>query len=255
MAASPISVSVGPFISIKEEKRVESVLKKYKFLSVRDQQSFNLVSEMNLPYQPILTTDIAGTYRTANHKFLNRGQIDKVEVIGVALCSEMNMKEQEKQAQNNFIDLISKVCNSRNVKVRVFEMNGHKINGDHIINEKLVSKIKPDNIEYIPYSSGIHTINDKISKCDFMFCSRLHAGIMSYMANVPFVLFEYHKKCTDFLDYIKNPYRLNFTNDFLTCFRMLNNFIDSKEYPEMDNKEYRLNAEKSFSLIKEALSC
>src|SRR5690606_4524052 len=54
-----IGVSVGPFKSVQDEKAVEEYLKSIDFLAVRDLASYEYVSNLKLPYQPIRAFDLA----------------------------------------------------------------------------------------------------------------------------------------------------------------------------------------------------
>src|SRR5690606_20664277 len=56
------------------------------------------------------------------------------------------------------------------------------------------------NYEIIPYYGSVYKSWKMINQCDFMIATRLHAAIIAAFADVPFILNEYHQKCTDFLD-------------------------------------------------------
>lgn len=254
-----IGVSIGPFSSVANERKVQQILKTYSFLSLRDKMSFDIASNMNLPYNPVLTTDIASTYEMPNEYKIKLEKTQASQhniVIGVALCSPKNMSDKEVKLQYDFIRLIYKFLSDigQIIKVKVFELNGHGNYGDSFINNEFVENL-PNNcfFEHIPYISGVNNIMVDISSCDFIFCSRLHAGIMSYISNVPFLLFEYHSKCSDFLDYIGMCHRYDHHGSLHDNLNTVNKAFSAQYQYTVDPLEYRKIAFESFNLAQKTL--
>jgi polysaccharide pyruvyl transferase WcaK-like protein len=60
------------------------------------------------------------------------------------------------------------------------------------------------------YNSNTQQVWNSISLCDFILTTRLHAGIFACFGNTPFMMVEYHEKCSDFLSDVgqSHNYRL-----------------------------------------------
>lgn len=202
-----IGVSIGPFSSIKNERKVQEYLKKINFLAVRDKRSFEYVCSLNLPYQPVQAFDLAALQKDV---YQDTGlEIDKKintkKIIGISVCPvesvNLNDLTKEKERNRNVIELIKRLNNTfDNVVFRFFIMNGNSLIGDENITRETIAKSGVQNYEIIPYYGSVYKSWKMINQCDFMIATRLHAAIIAAFADVPFILNEYHQKCTDFLD-------------------------------------------------------
>ncbi len=86
--------------------------------------------------------------------------------------------------------------------VRLLTLNNHPVHGD----DELVSIAARDLaargicVEIVSRADvGVAAMWDAIQTCTAIVAVRLHAAIPAYLCNVPFVLHEYHRKCSDFL--------------------------------------------------------
>lgn len=210
-----IGVSIGPFNSTEDEKAVENYLKKMDFLAVRDQMSFDYVNSLNLPYKPINAFDLAAllpeiySYKRINNDY--RG----AKIIGVSVCPfesiQKGMKiENEERRNSMLINLLKEIDKEGNIHFRFYIINGNDKIGDKKLTIDTISKVLPNSYEIIEYSSSTQTIWESVANCDFMISTRLHAAIFACFAYTPFMLNEYHRKCSDFLDNVAydNQYRL-----------------------------------------------
>ncbi|MFA7444679.1 MAG: polysaccharide pyruvyl transferase family protein, partial [Flavobacteriaceae bacterium] len=78
--------------------------------------------------------------------------------------------------------------------------NGNTEIGDEKITNEMTSVLNKTQFEIVPYLGDTFKTWKEIKTCDFMLSTRLHASIFSCYADVPFMLVEYHRKCTDFLN-------------------------------------------------------
>ena len=115
----------------------------------------------------------------------------------------------------NFLPFLSSPFCSRlnNIKIKIFLFNANNEKGDKEITEETyrrLSYIENSDVQVVPYNSNPIKTWEELSKCDAFFGVRLHSGIFSYVAQIPFGLIEYHRKCTDFLNEIKynSAYRI-----------------------------------------------
>ena len=200
-----IGLSIGPFISKYDEDRAIQLIHKFDFLTVRDKRSCKFVSRIESNKEISCSTDLVAIIA----KKYNFDKVTKrANVIGVSL---MQFDDNHKDANGTPIDVeksilkILEYAREHESIVRVFILNTHPINGDTKISEKFILMLKQSKIQYERISMDIGTLEvwEKISECSMMFTYRLHGAITAYLSNVPFYLFEYHQKCTDFLQDIE----------------------------------------------------
>lgn len=200
-----IGVSIGPFKSIKDEKSVIEYLKNIDFLAVRDQSSFEYVRSINLPYEPINAFDLAALLPEI-YNFKKKEKIpDNKKIVGVSVCPVESIanisqikKENNREVKTN--DLLKMLDKKENIHFKFFVINGHSIFGDLELTKRTIENVKPSSYEVVNYTGNTEKIWNEISRCDFVISTRLHAAIFSCFSDTPFILNEYHRKCSDFLD-------------------------------------------------------
>lgn len=199
-----IGVSIGPFKSINEELKVIEYLKTLDYLSVRDKKSYDYLKSLNLDYNPIESFDLAAllpqVYRNSNQFSDNSSE----KILGISLCnyeSYYGLNKLNEQRRNNSIFELLKIVYKRDnsIKFRFFIFNGNSIIGDKQITLETINKLNIVNYEIIEYQNDVKKSWDLIGQCKFIISTRLHAAIFAAFNNVPFILNEYHRKCTDFL--------------------------------------------------------
>lgn len=214
-----IGVSIGPFKSIKDENAVTEYLKNIDFLTVRDQKSYDFVKNLSLPFNPIHAFDLAALLPEVygieeKNKYLNN-----IKTVGVSVCPVESIVgdniEREQQRNKKTVELLKLLDQKENLHFKFFIINGNGKVGDLNLTKEIIAKVQPKSYEIIPYSNKTNYIWEEVSKCDFVISTRLHAAIFACFSNTPFILNEYHRKCSDFLDdigYCEN-YRL-YNNEF-----------------------------------------
>jgi len=216
-----IGVSVGPFKSSSDERAVIDYLKRIDFLAVRDQSSYDFVSNLNLPYQPVRAFDLAALLPEIYNFDVQRAARDFEEkVIGISVCPYESLDGQqdidrERIRNRMIVDLIKKLDMQDNIQFNFYIINGNNRIGDRFLTEQTIEKAKPKKYRIINYNKKTRDMWESISECDFVITTRLHAAIFACFANTPFMLNEYHRKCADFLSDVgyNNDYRL-FNSDY-----------------------------------------
>lgn len=212
-----IGVSIGPFKTIKDEKAVFEYLRKIDFLAVRDNASFDLIKDLDLPYNPVNAFDLAALLPEIYNK-VQRNERQK-KTIGISVCPVESivggdiLKEDSRNLR--MVELIKKIEKMDDVHFKFFIINGNSHVGDLSLTMQIIDQANPKSYELINYSKNtVYTWNE-IGSCDFVLSTRLHAAIFSCFLNIPFMLNEYHRKCEDFLDDIgyMAEYRL-FDNEY-----------------------------------------
>ncbi|MFT4592400.1 MAG: polysaccharide pyruvyl transferase WcaK-like protein [Phycisphaerales bacterium] len=188
-----VGVSFGPFLNKKDELSCLSLLKTFSFISTRDQKSYEELKKSGVPGKLISSRDLAGVYRSL------AGPLPHIQdgFIGIAPCFVAGDDSWQNEILfKAFVDYVESI----NLKVRVFVLNTHKIWGDYSSAAALCKELKGRNIEFETYvsSEGPSLIWEKIAECEQMVSVRLHGAVTAYLNNIPFLLIEYHKKCTEF---------------------------------------------------------
>lgn len=196
-----IGVSVGPFPEEANEKGWISFFKSMRFMSLRDKRSYEWLDKRGID-NITLGFDMAALLpEYCRDNGITLPQQDD-STIGISLCSFAT-----KEFQNNVIkslkDFFSKEKRCEKIKLFVFKAG---VTGDKPISEKTAQTLRELGyiVEIVDYCSPFEIIAN-MKHCKLMICTRLHAGIFSYAFRIPFVMFEYEQKCSDFLDEIHYP--------------------------------------------------
>lgn len=198
-----IGVSIGPFKTKEDEEAVKYYLKQMDFLAVRDQASFDIIKQWDLPYQPINAFDLAALLpEVYNYNYQKPN--NKIKTIGISVCpyesihSGMDIRMESKR-NKMLVDLIKELDKLGNFHFKFYVINGNVKFGDLELTLETIEKSNPKSYEIFNYNKNTKVTWESISKCDFMLSTRLHAAIFACFAEVPFMLNEYHRKCGDFL--------------------------------------------------------
>jgi len=216
-----IGVSLGPYPSVQAEKEIIEYLKKIDFLALRDEKSYALAMSYNLPYKPVNAFDLAALLPQiySEPAVYNRDTSNSpMPIIGISICyferyrNGFDLSKEEKR--NRYIEeLILQLPEITDVKLRFFEFNGHEEMGDIGFTNLIIEKLKSKgfvNIELVNYKSRTQEMYRSISECSLILSTRLHASIFACFLKIPFILIEYHAKCSDFLESVgyRDEYRV-----------------------------------------------
>lgn len=241
-----IGTSIGPFENIDNYKSTQNLLSKFEMIGVRDYSSLDIVKEMNLDNEATFTFDNAILLdRVFPEAFLSSKNTNETFKIGISLCryesyNNMNIEvEKERESRiKETVDLIISNGNINNLELVFIEFNGNMINGDAEVTNEFYKYYKGRcKARIINYSNNTSKMIKEINDCDFIFGVRLHSGIIAYALGIPFVLVEYHKKCTEFLNTINNQYRFNLS-DTNKNVSLIEEIINNGYVPDIISPEY-----------------
>ena len=198
-----IGVSLGPFRTEDDYNYIALKLKHLSFLTLRDKKSFNIALGMNLPYPPVLAADLAFSLPAF---YVNTKKTSSQDIVGISLCHYErycgdNIKSEERRERKLF-DTLKILKKNKGLFFKFFVINGSDDTGDRQLTIDVIDRLFLDSGQYelIEYSSDTLSVFDEISSCSVFLSTRLHGAIFSAIADVPSLLVEYHKKCTDYLD-------------------------------------------------------
>lgn len=226
-----IGISIGPFKSIEDEKSVINYVKCLDFLCVRDQFSYEYLKSFNLPYNPVNSFDLAALLPNIYGYKTKIDYRNEKKVIGISICPyeslvDINNIKLEIFRNNKTIELLKCLDKKGDFHFKFFVINGDPIYGDMNLTKEVIRKVSPKSYELVNYTRSTSVIWSDISTCDFIFSTRLHAAIFACFLDIPFMLNEYHRKCSDFLNTIHyNPdYRVG--NGDFDCNIQANKILD-----------------------------
>lgn len=200
-----IGVSVGPFKTSEDEQAVQQYLKEIDFIAVRDKRSYDYVNSIGgLPYQSVNAFDLAALLPEIYSYQENRSSDNSQKIVGISVCPYESVHkggnvENEIRRNEQIINLIKFLDKKEDILFKFYVINGNINNGDKKLTQDVINKAQPENFEIVDYNRDTQAIWKDINACDAVIATRLHAGIFACFGNTPFMLVEYHEKCTDFL--------------------------------------------------------
>ena len=255
-----IGVSLGPFRSSQARKRVEKFLSRFSFLILRDHRSYEEACSMNLPFEPVEGFDLAALlpelYGLAKRS--DNSDSDKPPILGVSICHYERYVggdvSNEERREKRIAETLKIVSQNIPVTIRFLVFNGSELYGETKLTEKIAALIgNYAKTEIIPYSPAPAVMWRKMGECRGVLATRLHAGIFSCVAGVPFLQVEYHQKCVDFLEDIGYSMRWRIGDMDVPpteAALILVDMIDKQTRPfSVDSAKLREKAERNFTEV------
>jgi len=197
---SAVGVSIGPFDSMADEKRTIEFIRTFEYISVRDLHSFDFLKSLDLDLNVVDSGDMCGLM---SPKVRTVPGVYMAKEIGFSPCFQVNDIGDSHRLCEEFVEAIKYLSKSVDLSVKVLSLNEHPVVGDSELCLKTYNELNKNGIKcsYIKYKDiGIFATLDLILSFDAYITSRLHGAIVAYMSKVPFFLYEYHVKCSEFLN-------------------------------------------------------
>lgn len=206
---SAVGVSIGPFRSVQDEKVVQQFLNQLSFLAVRDLKSYEIAKSMNLGAHVVRAFDVAALYPDAVplRRAEKVGKSHAPPVIGISACNVERYIGgnlfQESRRINWMTDVLRGLV-AQGANLNFFVFNGDEKIGDMPVTRQIIADLGLEGkAPIINYTRNTKEFVSNMLACDAIFGTRLHASILAYAFKVPFLLVEYHRKCSDFLDEVQ----------------------------------------------------
>ncbi|MFC0005677.1 polysaccharide pyruvyl transferase family protein [Micromonospora siamensis] len=205
-----VGVSVGPFVSDSARQRLGEVFQHIDYVGVRDTASVHRLRELGYPGMLVPAGDLAGLLPEV------LGDVPPAPVprphgrvrLGVTLLgSDTDLPNPEQlRREHALIAGIRSFVETEPVDVTIFAFNTHPQRGDVGPSERLRAALQGlCDIRTVSADDGVRAVWSELRACDAGLHMRMHGGIFSYVAGMPFALVPYHRKCADFLDEIGQP--------------------------------------------------
>ncbi len=197
-----LGLSVEP-VDVEGYHRLKYFLGTFNLITLRDQASFEYVTAMGLCRpRVVMARDLVG----ALPLFVPFKARKDCDVIGLAPCNYESYFGGDLIAEKNrneaVIGAVVSYAKKSGKKVRLYSLNNHPVHGDDELVESYFKKLVGEGIatEVVANKGGgALEVWHSIASCQMFLSVRLHGAITAYLAEVPFGLIEYHKKCTEFL--------------------------------------------------------
>lgn len=251
-----IGVSIGPFSNREEEKTVIKSLRKFSFLALRDAHSYELAAAMNLACRPIRGFDLAGLLPMVyGRPYPETADGRTGKVLGLICCHYERFRggdlDAERRREARVAETVQRLARQTELHIKIFVFNGHSRTGDAGLAEEMKQDLAPfASTEIVPYQGDPGLSWRQVAACDAVFAVRLHGAIFACMAEVPFLLVEYHEKCGSFLDDIGLPegFRIgDMTTEPRHCAELLAGFLYGNSWKGIPVADLTRRAELNFS--------
>lgn len=208
-----IGIGIGPFENKRAQNSCAKFLNECGFVGLRDQQSYELA--LKIAPNANLHNSFDLTPLLSWHPEFKIAQ--KREGILINLCplalNAFGMTDSMNEAKrvSDMAQVIEAVHKNTGQPISVMDMNGHDLYGDwqlsSALSEKLAGRVP---LEIIPYNSNPLQVINKISSFKSVVSMRLHGNIFAYLAGVPTVALNYHRKCWQWCDQAGIPEEYQF---------------------------------------------
>ncbi|BCY01818.1 polysaccharide pyruvyl transferase family protein [Stutzerimonas stutzeri] len=201
-----IGVSVGPFEDDVDRRFAKKFIDQLRFLAVRDVQSQEQCIALGVSVIPALHNDLAGALplqRIVAQPTLKQNR----RVLGISICPYESVKKMDEYIENArntaLFEGVARFCSSYGYAASIIVLNSNENIGDLSLSRALESYLRRMGVDcFISNYEGPCLSLSRIGECNLFISVRLHGAISAYLLGVPFLLVEYHRKCSDFLDNI-----------------------------------------------------
>lgn len=226
---------IGPIHKNINKKIVKYFLNNVQYISLRDEESFNLVKNIGVKtISEIVPDPVMGL------DFKNIDTKEKEDNYIVVSVRDWSTK-------NDYLKEIAKVCDSlsnKGIKIKLLPMHGKL---DEETSVKLASMIK-NNVEILSHTMDIENKLKYIKGANLVIAMRLHALIFAGNVGTPMIGVSYDPKIESYLKLVKQPCIGNVNDkidsDKLTkeALYVVNNYMEIKQNLENSTNSLKLTA-------------
>jgi len=207
-----VGVGIEPFTSKEAETECTRFLNECAFVSVRDQESYNIATSI-APNANITRAFDLAPLLLKNPKF----KLQATERMGIAvcLCPHERLKGQPEKEQQRLAEIAESlitIYQQTGEPITLIDFNGHPELGDHQVNVELKSLLNKR--PYVPcriqsYDANPFRVLQRLASYKAIISMRLHGSILGYLARTPLISLNYHNKCRGWCNSIGMPSALS----------------------------------------------
>lgn len=201
-----VGVGLGPFNSIGAEKSCSKFLNECGFIGVRDQQSYDIAKDLSPNANVKLTFDLAPLMLC--HEQQKLVEIERSGIMfnfcpqAIDAFGNTDEKIELKRIQYA-VEAIENTWQETGEHIYLVDFNGHSDFSDYSVHRKIIERLALHiPVTHIEYDPNPFRVLQRIAGFKASVCMRLHASIMSFMANTPSISINYHNKCKSWSEQI-----------------------------------------------------
>jgi polysaccharide pyruvyl transferase CsaB len=211
-----LAIGVGPLVTAEGKNASRRVLQRADFVTVRDQQSAELALQLCPERALAVTDDLAFLLpRVLPVPPPRDGKTNSNKVLGVSLLAYSAMALGHKgDGDTSAAEILGEALNDilgfhRNWRVKLFEFfSGSPSYSDARVLRTLQDRIRfADRVSYCSYQGDFRCVYQELSRCDALLGMRFHSCLLAYLIGLPFLMIDYHPKCTSLATRLGLPER------------------------------------------------
>jgi polysaccharide pyruvyl transferase WcaK-like protein len=201
-----VGVGLGPFTSVGAEKACAKVLSECGFVGVRDKQSSDIAKYLCPEANVKLTFDLAPIMLCHQEN-----KLIEIERNGIMFnfCQQAidaygkTDKKIELRRIQSAVESIERVWIETEEPIYLVDFNSNSSFGDYQVHRKIIEQVSEKiPVIHIEYDPNPFRVLQRLAGFKASVCMRLHASIMSFMANTPSISINYHKKCRSWCEQV-----------------------------------------------------
>lgn len=197
-------------IGVEKPKKIWSkLLIKYSheisdFISVRDENSFKVLKELQINTETILSFDLVSLLKFPSEKLCHKNN----KILGISIMPYFYIKNGEENKDNAFVEALASTINDWMKKnhrwsIELFVFNDNDRYGDRQITENLKSLIhEQDKVNLNYYNSNFYEILSLIGMCNAFIGMRYHSCLFAGLLKVPLLVIGLFEKNKSFINEI-----------------------------------------------------
>lgn len=200
-------VSLGPFRSVADERACARVLRRLRFVGLRDQESHEMARALAPGIESRLTFDVAPLIARLDgaptRPAIRRG-------IGFALCEnegDRSDREGDLQRRERIASVLSILKSDFDEEVVFIDFNGDPQRGDLEVHADLAARARNLRIPVRRVTYDPHPLEmlRTVAGLRAIVAMRLHAAVFAFLTGVPTVMLSYHPKCVGWANQVGLP--------------------------------------------------
>ncbi|WP_081447268.1 polysaccharide pyruvyl transferase family protein [Corynebacterium efficiens] len=239
-----LGVSIGPFQNPEAESRVKDLADQVDRLVVRDPSSAERALTLGFTTdRTLLGGDLVALNRSIKKSDSKSGAI--------SICPSAASRTEFSVLYHEVRKGLQQVSEFYDAKpdVNILALASTPTANDEPIGQLLSEKLTElgYSVKFVPYSAvGIRGMIEILTESSMVWSQRLHGAIVSYLADVPFLLDGHHAKCIDFAEDIRLNSKLlvNVADGWGAGIRAL---LDDETRSGMSPTGYKRRAEEAYT--------
>lgn len=195
-----IGVSLGPFEVEAEFNACRAVLDQLDFVAVRDERSWDILTQFGLSLPSVRAMDIALLLPELLSELLPEQVVSVEQSVVTAASPRVGVALRQGHTAPAMMAALATSLNAlqaANDAVVVDLLNFSDV--DEAASRQLQQHLMAaDRVMLHPYTDRPAQMYQRIRECCLVLASRLHAAVISYGVGTPFGVLAYHQKCIDF---------------------------------------------------------